>query len=152
VGPDGERAFAETVVGDPRGVPWRVVDAALARLACPACGQPLGSGPADCPACQQAHGVRWLAAEPDRPGVPPGNEHAIRVATAVASVPQRFPPHVVPMYAAGLPLTIAGELPTNAEANAIKRYLDRGGDAVRLRRCRSFAEAYALALGRSLLA
>jgi hypothetical protein len=54
---------------------------------------------------------------------------------------------MVRVYAAGLPLTIAGGLPTNAQATAIKRYLDGGGDVARLLRCRSFAEACALARG-----
>ncbi|GIF76338.1 hypothetical protein [Asanoa siamensis] len=120
-------AFAATVVADPRGVGWRVLDGALDHTACSTCGAALGSGATGCAECDTAHGWRWLAAEPDRPGVPPGNEHAIRVATAVARVPYRFPAHMVPRYAVTLPLLIAGGLPSGADARAADRWLDNGG-------------------------
>jgi len=120
-------AFAATVVADPRGVHWRVLDAALTHTACGACGAELGSGPESCVECTAAHGFRWLAAEPERPGVPPGNEHAIRVATAVVRVPHRFPAHMVPRYAVFLPLLIAGLLPSGGTARAAQRWLNSGG-------------------------
>lgn len=124
-----ERELAETIVADPRGVLWRVVDAALVRLTCPECGAALGNGPAGCVPCDTAHGNRWLGAEPDRPGVPRGNEHAIRVASTLPRVPHRFPAHTVRLYAALLPFTIAGDLPTTPQAQSIKSYVDKhGGD------------------------
>lgn len=139
--PAGEdRAFAELVVDDPRTVPWRVVDAALDRLRCVSCGLPLGRGPLGCPGCDSAHERRWLAAEPDRPHVPPGNEHAIRVATAVARLPHRFAAQMVPLYAANLPLLLAGQMPHRGLPSAIKRYAERGGDPELVAFCRSYAE------------
>ncbi|MEV4620371.1 hypothetical protein AB0J74_16910 [Asanoa sp. NPDC049573] len=120
-------AFAATVAADPRGVPWRVLDGALAHTTCAVCGAVLGSGAVGCRDCDAAHGWRWLAAEPERPGAPPGNEHAIRVATAVARVPHRFPAHMVPRYAVLLPLLIAGGLPAGGDARAAQRWLDNGG-------------------------
>jgi hypothetical protein len=127
VGGDDVPAFAATVVADPRGVGWRVMDAALGHTSCSECGAALGSGAVGCDQCDAAHGWRWLAAEQDRPGVPPGNEHAIRVATAVARVSHRFPAHMVPRYAVTLPLLIAGGLPAGGDARAAQRWLDKGG-------------------------
>ncbi|MDG4824140.1 hypothetical protein O7635_20000 [Asanoa sp. WMMD1127] len=122
-------AFAATVVADPRGVDWRVYDAALGLSPCLSCGAAggLGAGPESCLDCTAAHDWRWLAAETDRPGVPPGNEHAIRVATAVARIPHRFPAHMVPRYAAFLPMLIAGTLPAGGDARAAQRWLNTGG-------------------------
>ncbi|WP_203704741.1 hypothetical protein [Asanoa iriomotensis] len=136
--------FAATVVADPRGVGWRVLDGALAHTDCPACGAALGSGPVGCGECDVAHDWRWLAAEPDRQGVPPGNEHAIRVATAVARVAHRFPAHMVPRYAATLPLLIAGGLPGGDDARAANRWLDSGGTLDALDAAASTAEIAAL--------
>ncbi|MEV0713742.1 hypothetical protein [Asanoa sp. NPDC050611] len=127
VADDDLPAFAATIAADPRGVGWRVLDGALDHTTCPSCGDRLGSGPVGCGECDTAHDWRWLAAEPDRQGVPPGNEHAIRVATAVARVPHRFPPHMVPRYAVTLPLLIAGGLPAGSDARAADRWLDNGG-------------------------
>lgn len=72
------------------------------------------------------------------------------MSTAVARLPQWFPAHLVPMYAFGLPLAIAGQLPSNRDASELKRWLSAGGDVELLRRCRSHPEAYALIMaGRS---
>lgn len=142
-----EGVFAEAVAADPSGVPWRVFDAALSRVRCAACGTALGSGPAGCGPCDLAHGNRFAAAEPDRAGVPPGNEHAIRVATAVVRVPHRFPPHMPPRSAYGLPHFIAGHLPSRATQLAVLDYLDSGGDVEPLRKARSFDEAHTIATG-----
>jgi hypothetical protein len=138
--------LAEAVVASPTGVPWRLYDAALATLTCRDCAAPLGSGSAECVPCEQAHGRRWAAAEPDRPDVPFGNEHAIRVSTTVARIPQRFPAHMVPRYAGALPLLIAGQMPAKGQPAAIQRYLSAGGDATRLFKARSWDEAYDIAI------
>jgi len=135
-----QRHVAEAVLADPRGVAWRVVDAALARIPCYACGQGSGTGPVACEPCRLAHENRFYAAEPDRPRVPPGNEHAIRVSTVVARWPQWFPAHMVPLYASTLPLLHAGDLPTTPQAQAIKAYLDGGGDLEVFAGATSFAE------------
>lgn len=145
--PDGaadEAGVAEAVLADPRGVPWRVVDAAMLRVRCPDCGCPSGTGPAGCDACRLAHGHRFLAAEPDRPDVPAGNEHAIRVSAVVARWPQWFPAHMVPLYVMALPLLHAGDLPTTEQAQAIKAWIDRGVDLSVAAGATSFAEAHAL--------
>ncbi|WP_147315564.1 hypothetical protein [Asanoa ferruginea] len=103
------------------------MDAALAHTTCSACGAALGAGAVGCEQCDAAHGWRWLAAEQDRAGVPPGNEHAIRVATAVARLAHRFPAHMVPRYAVTLPLLIAGGLSAGGDARAAQRWLGNGG-------------------------
>jgi hypothetical protein len=135
-----ERHVAEAVLADPRGVPWRVVDAAMLRVPCYACGEPSGTGPVQCEPCRFAHEHRFLAAEPDRPDVPPGNEHAIRVSTVVARWPHWFPAHVVPLYASTLPLLYAGDLPTTPQAQAIKAWVDRGGDVAVFAGATSFTD------------
>ena len=142
VGNAGERELAEAVWVDPRNVPWRVVDAAMLRLRCADDGHPLGTGPGGCGACRLAHGHRFLAAEPDRRGVPLGNEHAVRVSTVVARWPQWSPAHMVRLYASSLPLLLAGDLPTIRQAQAIKGWLDRGGDRGVLSTARSLNEMH----------
>jgi hypothetical protein len=138
---DGPPALvAEAVLADPRTVPWRVVDAAMRRITCYACGEPLGGGPMACEPCRLAHGNRFYAAEPDRTDVPPGNEHAIRVSTVVARWPQWFPAHMVPLYAFTLPLLHAGDLPTTPQAQAIKSFVDDGGDLDLFVEATSFTE------------
>jgi hypothetical protein len=137
---DMPRHVAEAVMADPRGVRWRVVDAALRRIPCYACGQGSGTGPVACEPCRLAHENRFYAAEPDRPRVPRGNEHAIRVSTVVARWPQWFPDHVVPLYAGTLPLLHAGDLPTTPQAQAIKAFIDSGGDLEVFAGATSFAE------------
>lgn len=83
-----EVALAESVAAEPDRHDWRVVDAALDRLVCSACGSRLSRGPVGCSACDLAHGFRYSAIETDRPGVPPGNEHAVRVNVSVVRRPQ----------------------------------------------------------------
>jgi hypothetical protein len=131
---------AEAVLADPRGTAWRVVDAALRCVECYACGQPSGTGPVQCEPCRLAHENRFYAAEPDRPNVPLGNEHAIRVSTVVARWPQWFPAHMVPLYASTLPLLHAGDLPTTAQAQRIKAWIDKDGDIEVFAGATSFAE------------
>jgi len=113
---DQEAALAEMVVEEPERHDWRVMDAALDRLVCPDCGDRLSRGPADCSACNLAHGFRYAAIETDRPGVPPGNEHAIRVNVSVVRRPQVTSEHEFLVRRLSLPLLLVGYLPTTQEA------------------------------------
>lgn len=118
-GGDQERALAETVAAEPHRHDWRIVDAALDRLVCPDCGARLAHGPAGCAACDLAHGFRYAAIETDRPGVPPGNEHAIRVNVSVVRRPQVTSESEVLVRRLLLPLLLAGFLPTTEEAQRV---------------------------------
>ncbi|MFD5231489.1 hypothetical protein ACFWJ5_23735 [Streptomyces qaidamensis] len=118
-GDDQEHALAEMVVAEPDRHDWRLVDAALDRLVCPDCGGRLARGPAGCPACDLAHGFRYAAVETDRPGVPPGNEHAIRVNVSVVRRPQVTSESEVLVRRLLLPLLLAGFLPTTEEAQRV---------------------------------
>jgi len=88
----------------------------------------LGSGPSGCRACDQANGFRFAAREIDRPGVPPGNEHAIRVASAVARTRDRYTPRARCGYELALPDLLAGTLPTTAQAQALKAAINQLSD------------------------
>lgn len=114
-----ERTLAEMVAAEPERHDWRVVDAALDRLVCPDCGDRLARGPVGCPACDLAHGFRYAAIETDRPGVPPGNEHAIRVGVSVVRRPQVTSENEVLVRRLVLPLLLAGFLPTTEEAQRV---------------------------------
>ncbi|MEU7004215.1 hypothetical protein [Nonomuraea sp. NPDC046570] len=124
-----ERDVAEMVVDEPNRHPWRVVDAAYDRLACPECGGRLSRGPARCAACDLANGFRYVAIEVDRPGVPPGNEHALRVNVSVVRRPYGVSWQEVLMRRLSLPLLLAGHLPTTRQAQAARALLNNGGTA-----------------------
>ncbi len=120
-----ETAFAWLIAEDPSRHPWRVADAALTRLACPQCARPLGGGPRECDRCAYFDGLRFAAREIDRPGVAPGNEHALRVASAVARTRGRYSPRARAGYELLLPALLAGELPTTPQAQAAKALINR---------------------------
>ncbi|MBC9716093.1 hypothetical protein H9Y04_26480 [Streptomyces sp. TRM66268-LWL] len=114
--PAEERALAEMVTAEPDRHDWRVVDAALDRIECGDCGERLGRGPAGCAGCELAHGFRYAAVETDRPGVPPGNEHAVRVNVSVVRRPQMTSAAELLVRRKLLPLLLVGRLPTTQEA------------------------------------
>lgn len=124
-GSGSELELAETVLNDPTDYPWRVVDAALDRSTCEECHHTLASGPVGCSHCRLHDGIRYLGCETDRPDVPPGNEHGLRVAFAVARNRHRFSPRARCGYELILPELLDGRLPTTAEAQAAKAEINR---------------------------
>jgi hypothetical protein len=126
-----ETSLAEAVLQDPAEFEWRVGDAALNRLTCQERRSTLGAGQLGCRRCDQANGYRFAAKEIDRPHVPPGNEHALRVASAVARTRHRYTPRARCGYELGLPGLLDGDLPTTAEAQAGKAAINKLSDAER---------------------
>ncbi|MBE3009519.1 hypothetical protein IL992_09945 [Microbispora sp. NEAU-D428] len=128
VAPADERAIAEMVADEPDRHDWRVVDAALDRLTCAECGGPLGRQ-AGCPRCDVANGIRYVARETDRPGVPPGNEHAIRVNVSVVRRPEGISVPEVLARRLLLPALLTGFLPTREQAQRLGALVKRGARA-----------------------
>ncbi len=128
-GGDQEVALAEMVTAEPDRHDWRVVDAALDRLVCSACGDRLSRGPVGCSACDLAHGFRYAAIETDRPGVPPGNEHAVRVNVSVVRRPQGNSENEVLVRRLVLPVLLVGLLPTTEEAQRVSALIKRSSPA-----------------------
>ncbi|WP_461037365.1 hypothetical protein [Streptomyces mayteni] len=118
--------LGEMVAAEPDRHDWRVVDAALDRLACSECGERLSRGPVGCSACDLAHGFRYVAIETDRPGVPPGNEHAIRVNVSVVRRPQITSEKEVLARRLVLPHLLVGLLPTIRQAQRLSAMIKRG--------------------------
>lgn len=132
VEPQEERLIARMVADEPDKHPWRVVDAAYDRLTCPECGGRLSRGPAGCAACDLANGFRYSAIEIDRPGVPPGNEHALRVNVAVTRRPDGISASEVLLRRLSLPVLLEGGLPTREQAQATKALTRKGATAEEL--------------------
>ncbi|MFI9454095.1 hypothetical protein [Amycolatopsis sp. NPDC052450] len=124
-GTEAENDLAELVVADTSAFEWRVVDAALDRLACDDCGNALGAGPTGCGKCDQANGFRFAAIETDRPATPPGTEHGLRVATAVARTRHRYGVRARCGFELGLPLLLQGELSGTAQAQAYRAAINK---------------------------
>lgn len=140
-----EQDAARDVLEDPSVHPWRVVDAALDRLVCPDCGSVLGSGLRDCGPCDIADGFRFAAREPDRDGVPGGNEHAIRVSSAVVRSPLRYPDWAVRSNEVFLPLFVAGDMPTRREQETLLAAWRNGPGVADLDGVRTFTDMAARA-------
>lgn len=118
-GEESETELAGIVAAEPDRHDWRVVDGALDRIVCDDCGDRMGRGPRDCAACNLAHGFRFAAIETDRPGVPPGNEHAIRVNVAVVRRPGSTSARDLLVRRLLLPMLLVGYLPTTPQAQAM---------------------------------
>ncbi|MEV0153353.1 hypothetical protein AB0H57_06360 [Micromonospora sp. NPDC050686] len=146
-GSPDETELAWLVVADPAAYDWRTVDGALDRLFCPECRRGLARGPASCETCEFHHRMRFGAREVDRPHVPPGNEHGLRVASAVARFRHRYSPRARVGYELVLPKLVAGRLPTTPQAQAGKALINKL-TADECDRVTSCAEVEALAKGR----
>lgn len=129
---DEEVLVAEMVVDEPDRHDWRVVDAAMDRLTCPDCGDRLGRGPAGCAACDRAHGFRYAAIETDRPGVPPGNEHAVRVNVSVVRRPHVTSPAELLARRLLLPFLLVGHMPTTEQAQRMSALIKQDPDPERI--------------------
>ncbi|MFY1578197.1 hypothetical protein ACN26Z_25200 [Verrucosispora sp. WMMD703] len=149
VEPDSSEAveLAWLVADDPAAYDWRTVDGAIDRLSCPACGSRLTQGPAACETCEFHHRMRFGAREVDRRHVPPGNEHAVRVASAVARTRHRYSARARVGYELALPDLVAGDLPSTRQAQAGKALINKLTDD-ECDRVVSFAEVEQLARGR----
>ncbi|WP_433355797.1 hypothetical protein ACQP25_17840 [Microtetraspora malaysiensis] len=123
------RDLAEMVIDEPNKHLWRVVDAAYDRLTCTECGNRLSRGPAGCTGCDLANGFRYVAVEIDRPGVPSGNEHALRVNISVVRRPAGISSREVLGRRLLLPYLLDGYLPTTRQAQAARALLNVGGTA-----------------------
>ncbi|MEU4193852.1 hypothetical protein AB0E69_18275 [Kribbella sp. NPDC026611] len=117
--------LAELVLQDTSEFGWRVVDGALKQLTCEDCGKSLGAGDAGCASCDRANGFRFAAQEVDRPQVPPGNEHALRVSSAVARTRNRYSPRARAGYELLLPDLLDGALPTTPQAQRMKDLINQ---------------------------
>ncbi|NUT45573.1 MAG: hypothetical protein HOV86_36840 [Thermoactinospora sp.] len=127
---EDEAELARMVADEPDKHEWRVVDAAYDRLRCPDCGERLTRGPVGCGPCDLNHGFRFSAIEIDRPGVPPGNEHGLRVNVAVVRRPHWTSANELLARRLALPILLAGHLPDTAKAQAAAAILrTRGREA-----------------------
>ncbi|WP_181772471.1 hypothetical protein [Amycolatopsis pittospori] len=120
-----ETDLAEMVVADTSAFEWRVVDAAFSHLRCAECDSELGAGPTGCAKCDQANGFRFAAIEIDRQATPPGTEHGLRVATAVARTRHRYGVRARCGFELGLPDLLEGKLPSTAQAQAYRAAINK---------------------------
>ena len=120
-----EAELAWLVADEPAEHEWRVVDAALDRLWCRDCGLGLTTGPVTCRTCTHYHGTRFVARELDRPYVPAGNDHALRVVWVVTQARMRYSAHARVGYELILPDLLAGTVPTSAQAQAARALINK---------------------------
>lgn len=123
--PFDEGMIAATIIAEPASHEWRLVDAALERLCCPGCRNELGAGPRGCRQCDAADGDRFRARELDRRGAPPGNDHAIRVASVILRLSHRYPTYLAQGIELLLPLLLDGDLPRGDQRLRLEALLDR---------------------------
>jgi hypothetical protein len=140
-------AIARAILQDPSRHAWRLVDAAMERLPCRDCGQELGAGRRGCAPCDSADGYRFAAQEPDRPGVPPGNEHAIRVSSTILRIPRRYPAEAVRGNELMLPLFMVGEMPRREQKLRLDQVLKTLGGGSLLESARTFDEMLEIGQG-----
>jgi hypothetical protein len=138
-----EEDVARYVLEDSSRHLWRLVDAASDRLVCEACDGVLGSGPRGCGPCDLADGFRFAAQEPDRDWVPRGNEHAIRVSSAVLRSPHRYPDWAVRSNEASLPLFLAGDMPTRRQQQTMVAAWRNGWELIDLGEVKTFSDLVA---------
>jgi hypothetical protein len=118
-GSEDEQLLAQAVVAEQDRHPWTVVDLAMSKVACSACGGPLGGGVKGCAECDFAFGNLWAYdQEASRQGTMTMNEHALRVARWVIRHPHRFSVNVVTGWRSSLPRMLTGWLPTTREAQS----------------------------------
>jgi hypothetical protein len=117
--------LAWQVADHPHEHDWKVVDAALHRLSCRDCKFALTTGPVTCRTCTYYHGLRFAAREVDRPHVHAGNEHAVRVAGAVARTRTRYSAHARVGYELVLPELLTGTVPTTVQAVAARAMINK---------------------------
>ncbi|WP_405058170.1 hypothetical protein OG474_36275 [Kribbella sp. NBC_01505] len=110
--------LAQIVLQDTSEFGWRVVDGALKQLTCTECGSGLGTGPLGCTACDLANGLRFAAQEV-------GNEHTIRVSSAVARTRTRYTPRARTSYELLLPGLLESKLPTTAQFQRAKDLINQ---------------------------
>ncbi len=75
-----------------------------------------------------------------RIGVPRGNEHAIRVSSAILCAPHRYPPYIVRGNELFLPLFMAGQMPTRDQQLRLDHFLKDTPHAADLEAADSFEE------------
>ncbi len=118
-GAAGETALARVVLAQPDRHPWTVVDVAMSRVRCDACGCEMGGGPKDCTACEMAFGGLWAYdVEALYDGAMTGIEHALRVGRWVLRYPHRQSTNVVTAWRGSMPLLLTGGLPATRDAQA----------------------------------
>ena len=138
-GGDDETTLVRVIIEETGRHPWTIADLALTHVRCRTCGEELGGGPPGCAECTLAFGNLWA---PEHEAGATMNEHALRVARLVARHPHRYSAGLAAGWRLSLPLVLAGMLPSTAEAQALKAWVDAGrGDE--LVGYRTFAEAYA---------
>jgi hypothetical protein len=135
-----EEDLAERVLADAIGRhQWTCVDWAMFVLSCPACDQPLGTGPVGCVLCRIADETRWAWEDAAPPGAISANEHGLRAARAALRAPHRHRGTVVLNWRLALPFLLTGEVAARRPAPWLRAYL-RAGRYEELASCGSYRQ------------